>query len=156
MMRFLPYLGFPRRVVVHTDGAIRLERGVSGLAAVVHDGTLTLPASSIHRLLAVWTQQAGRLTCNEAEYAAAFLALERLLPHKPVEILLMSDSQVMVHQMNGIASAISPKLKQAQSRLRTLVVQFEHVTFQHIPREQNRLADALANEAADGKEQSYG
>jgi ribonuclease HI len=148
MMRFLPYMGFPRRVVVHTDGAIRLERGVSGLAAVVHD--------ELGNLRALWAQRVGRLTCNEAEYAAAYLALERLLFHKPVEILLMSDSQVMVHQMTGLASAISPRLKQAQARLRTLVVKFEMVKFQHIPREQNRLADALANEAADGKEQSYG
>jgi ribonuclease HI len=37
-------------------------------------------------------------------------------------------------------------------RLRGLIVQFEKVTFHHIPREKNRLADALANDAADGKE----
>jgi ribonuclease HI len=36
-------------------------------------------------------------------------------------------------------------------RLRGLILYFEKVTFHHIPREQNRLADALANEAADGK-----
>ena len=148
MMRILPIFGFPRRVIVHTDGAIRLDQGASGLAAVVHDES--------GNLRALWAQRAGRLTCNEAEYAAAFLALERLLPHKPDEIVLMSDSQVMVHQMSGLATAQSPKLKQAQARLRTLVVQFNRVTFQHIPREQNRLADALANEAADGKEQTYG
>lgn len=35
-------------------------------------------------------------------------------------------------------------------------MQFERVTFQHIPREENRLADALASEAADGKEVDYG
>ena len=148
MMRFLPYLGFPRRVVVHTDGAIRLDQGISGLAAVVHD--------DLGNLRALWAQRAGRLTCNEAEYAAACLALDHLLLHKPAEIVLMSDSQVMVHQMTGLASAISPRLKQAQARLRALVVQFEVVKFKHIPREHNRLADALANEAADGKEQSYG
>jgi len=148
MMRFLPYVGFPRRVVVHTDGAIRLDQGISGLAAVVHD--------DLGNLRALWALRAGRLTCNEAEYAAAHLALERLLPHKPDEIVLLSDSQVMVHQMIGLASAQSPKLKQSQARLRSLVVQFARVTFKHIPREQNRLADALANEAADGKEQSYG
>lgn len=157
MMRFLPYLAFPRRVMVHTDAAIRLEQGVSGLAAVVH--TDPENTETVRRLLAIWTQRAGRLTCNEAEYAAACLALAHLLPYKPVEILLMSDSQVMVHQMTGVASAISPRLKQAQARLRTLVVQFGCVSFQHIPREQNRLADALANEAADapsGQEQLYG
>lgn len=147
MMRFLPFGGL-RRVTVHTDGAIRPEKGVSGLAAVIHD-----EQGAIRRL---WSRRAGQLTCNEAEYAAANLALEKLLPLQPEEIHIFSDSQVMVHQMNGIASAQSPKLKQAQARLRALVVQFERVTFTHIPREQNRLADALANEAADGKEAVYG
>ncbi len=147
MMHFLPFGGL-RRVTVHTDGAIRPEKGVSGLAAIVHD-----EQGALRRL---WSRRAGQLTCNEAEYAAASLALEKLLPMQPEEIHIFSDSQVMVHQMNGIASAQSPKLKQAQARLRALVVQFERVTFTHIPREQNRLADVLANEAADGKEAIYG
>ena len=147
MMRFLPFGGL-QRVTVHTDGAIRIEIGVSGLAVVVHD------EHGVIRHL--WSRRAGRLTCNEAEYAAANLALEKLLPLKPLEVSIFSDSQVMVHQMNGLASAQSPKLKQAQARLRSLVVQFERVTFTHIPREENRLADALANEAADGKEANYG
>lgn len=147
MMHFLPFGGL-RRVTVHTDGAIRPEKGVSGLAAIVHD-----EQGALRRL---WSRRAGQLTCNEAEYAAANLALEKLLPMQPEEIHIFSDSQVMVHQMNGVASAQSPKLKQAQARLRALVVQFERVTFTHIPREQNRLADALANEAADGKEALYG
>ena len=148
MMRLFSFIGFPSQVIAHTDGAIRQERGASGLAAVAHDER--------GNLRALWTKQVGRLTCNEAEYAAAILALERLLPYKPAEIVLLSDSQVMVHQMTGIATAQSPKLKQKQAALRGLVTQFEQVTFRHIPREQNRLADALANEAADGKEQSCG
>jgi ribonuclease HI len=152
----IPFLnGFPRRVLVHTDGALRLEQGLSGLAAVVHEDLSTGLGFRQGPLRALWARQAGRLTCNEAEYAAACLALEYLLAFKPAEILLLSDSQVLVHQMTGLATAFSPKLKQAQARLRTLVVQFQRVRFQHIPREQNRLADALANEAADGKEQSY-
>jgi ribonuclease HI len=82
------------------------------------------------------------------------MALEyiRALQNPPRELKLYSDSQVMVHQMQGIASAHAPALRQAQMRMRGLVVQFEKVTFHHIPREKNRLADALANDAADGKE----
>lgn len=148
MMRFLSMGSIPQKVVVHTDGAIQPEAGISGLAAVVsaEDG----------QIRAIWSRRAGKLTCNEAEYAAAHLALENLLRRGAREVLVRSDSQVMVHQMSGLASAQSPKLKQAQSRLRALVVQFEQVKFEHIPREQNQVADAVASEALGGKEQNYG
>jgi len=136
----------PQYYIVHTDGAIRLERGVSGLAAIVRDEK--------GRIIHWWSKRDKRLTCNEAEYAAAIMAFEYLhaLRTSPHEVKLFSDSQVMVHQMKGIASAHAPALRQAQIRLRGLIVLFEKVTFHHIPREKNRLADALANDAADGKE----
>lgn len=148
MMRLLPFGRLPRQVLVHTDGAIRPRQGVSGLAAVARDDG--------SQIQAIWACRAWRMTCNEAEYAAAVLALEHLMRTGVSEVAVFSDSQVMVHQMTGIASAQAPALKQAQATLRALVVRFERVTFHHIPREQNRLADALANEAADGKEQYYG
>jgi ribonuclease HI len=136
----------PQSYIVHTDGATRLERGVSGLAAIVRDEK--------GKIIHWWCRRDKRMTCNEAEYAAAIMAFEflRTLHTNPREVKLFSDSQVMVHQMSGLASARAPALRQAQMRLRGLIVQFEKVTFHHIPREKNRLADALANDAADGKE----
>ena len=136
----------PQYYIVHTDGAIRLERGVSGLAAIVRDEK--------GRIIHWWSKREKRMTCNEAEYAAAIMAFEYLhaLRTSPREVKLFSDSQVMVHQMQGIASAHAPALRQAQMRMRGLILQFEKVTFHHILREKNRLADALANDAADGKE----
>ena len=136
----------PQAYIIHTDGAIRLERGVSGLAAIVRDEK--------GRIIHWWSKREKRMTCNEAEYAAAIMAFEflRALRINPREVKIFSDSQVMVHQMKGIASAHAPALREAQMRLRGLILQFERVTFHHIPREENRLADALANDAADGKE----
>lgn len=136
----------PRCIQVFTDGAIRPGQNLSGLAAVVRD--------EHGQIQHWWSRRANGMSCNEAEYAAVVLALESLLPLKPSEVQIFSDSQVVVHQMSGIASARAPALRQAQMRVRMLVARFERVTFHHIPREQNRLADALANEAADGKEQS--
>lgn len=148
MMRWLNLIAPPRLLFVHTDGSIRPEKNISGLAAVVRDETGNIQA--------IWTRRVGRMTCNEAEYAAAILALESLSNFGVEKITLFSDSQVMIHQMNGIASAHAPVLKQSQARLRALVVKFKEIEFRHIPREENRLADALANEAADGKEPRYG
>ena len=136
----------PRLFTIHTDGAIRLDVGVSGLSAIVRDEK--------GQIVHLWSRRDQRMTCNEAEYAAAIMALEKIsaLRIGPKILKIFSDSQVMVHQMSGIATARAPGLRQAQMRLRGLVALFERVTFHHIPREENRLADALANDAADGKE----
>jgi len=136
----------PHFFTIHTDGAIRPAQGVSGLSAVVRDEK--------GRIIHLWSKRDQGMTCNEAEYAAAIMALEKVsvLRMSPNTLKVYSDSQVLVHQMSGKASARAPGLRQAQMRLRGLVARFEEVTFHHIPREQNRLADALANEAADGKE----
>ncbi len=130
-------------VHVFTDGAIRPDAGVSGQAAIVRD-----EGWGIRHW---WSRKAGRMTCNEAEYAAVILALESLRALRPREVHIYSDSQVVVHQMQGLAAARAPALRQAQARARALTVQFERVIFHHIPREHNRLADALANDAVDGR-----
>lgn len=136
----------PRFYIVHTDGAIRLDQGVSGLSAIVRDER--------GQVVRLWGKRDQRMTCNEAEYAAVIMALEKIaaLRISPRALKVYSDSQVLVHQMSGIATARAPGLRQAQMRLRGLITRFESVSFHHIPREENRLADALANEAADGKE----
>ncbi len=135
----------PQRISVFTDGAIRPEVGVSGLAAIVRDEK--------GRILHWFNRRAGSMTCNEAEYAAVAFALEslRALRGSPREVHIFSDSLVVVQQMRGLAAARAPALKQAQLRVRGLVAQFQQVQFHHIPREKNRLADALANETADGE-----
>ena len=143
MLNLFPPLRRLKYVRVYTDGAIRPEKGVSGLAAVVRDES--------GQIRHWWSRRAGRMTCNEAEYAAVILALESLRPMQPQEVHVYSDSQVVVQQMRGLATARAPAMRQAQARLRALIVQFEQVTFHHVPREQNRLADALANEVLDGK-----
>jgi len=131
------------KLFVYVDGAIRPRRGLSGLAAVARD--------SQGRIRYWWSKRAGKMTCNEAEYGAAILALESLLRLQIREVDLYSDSQVMVMQMNGRAMTHASGLKQAQIRVRALLIQFDKVSFHHIPREENRLADALACDTVDGR-----
>ena len=127
---------------VFTDGAIRLGRNASGLAAVVRDENM--------QVCHWWSKRVGRLTCNEAEYEAVIMALENLRAYRPAEIAIYSDSRVVVEQMLGRASVKAATLHQPNLRLRALVNEFGGVHFFYIPREHNRLADALANEAVDG------
>lgn len=130
------------RLQVYTDGAIRPERQLSGLAAVVVDER--------GHIRHWWSCQAGPMTNNEAEYAAVIFALQRLLLIQPLEIVLYSDSRTVVEQMQGRARARSENMRHAYQQARTLAAGFPHISFHHIPRERNRLADALANETADG------
>jgi len=131
-------LFMPKHFNIFTDGAIRPGIGASGLAAVVRDETGAIRFW--------WQQRAGQMTCNEAEYAALILALENLRPHRPAAAAFYSDSRVVVDQMRGLAGAHAPGLRQMLFQARQLAVHIPQVSFHHIPREWNRLADALAND----------
>ena len=132
----------PSRMIVHTDGAIRPSRNLSGLAAIVRS-----PSGEICHW---WSTLAGPMTCNEAEYAAVIFALQKLRLIQTAEIEVYSDSRLVVDQMLGLARAKAPGLQPAYRALKALVVEFNQVRFHHIPREKNRLADALANDTVDG------
>lgn len=133
-----------RRAVFHayTDGAIRPGRGVSGLAAVVRDEQ--------GRIVGWLARRAGGMTCNEAEYEAIILAVEQLAGWQPASVIIFTDSRVVVDQAQGRASARAPGLQERLVRLRAATMALPRVEFRHIPRERNRLADALANDVADG------
>ncbi len=135
-----------RKFRVNTDGAIRPDASASGLAAIVRDEQ--------GKIRYWWQKRAGGMTCNEAEYAAVIFALERMLRiqgrGRTLEVVLYCDSRLVVDQMQGRAAAHAPALRLAQARLKTLASRFRLVSFQHIAREQNRLADALAYEALAG------
>lgn len=133
-----------QRLHIHTDGAIRPDLGVSGLAAIVRD--------DLGNFRFLWSRRAGRLTCNEAEYAAVIMALERLRQMQARRVIIYSDSRILVDQMTGRASVKAATLRSVHARLRSLATDFESITFTYIPRLQNRLADALANDAAEGLE----
>lgn len=127
---------------VYTDGAIRPELGASGLAAVVREEQ--------GRVRYLWSRRIGLLTCNEAEYEAVILGLENLRHIHVRQVLVFSDSRILVDQMTGAASVKAKTLRPVHARLRSMLNYFEVIGFNHIPRLRNRLADALANDAAEG------
>ena len=130
------------RLIIHTDGSIRPKRQIAGMGAIVRN-----PQGKI---LHWWARRGGPMTNNEAEYAAVIFALEQSLPLRPVEIDVYTDSKLIVDQMQGLATARAPGLQKAYTTLRRLIFEFERVSFHHIPRERNRLADAIANDVVDG------
>ena len=131
-----------RKLIVQFDGAIGTTNRASGLGVVMRD--------EAGHILEVRRKRAGPQTCNEAEYAALIWALELLGRNPPAEVHFLSDSEIVVNQMRGFFSVRSPALKHLHRRACAMTRIIPRVTFTHIPREQNCLADALAAEALHG------
>jgi ribonuclease H / adenosylcobalamin/alpha-ribazole phosphatase len=97
----------------------------------------------LHRWLGVTTN-------NEAEYHALIEGLKAVREWNPDRIEVYMDSKLVVEQVNGRwrikAAELQPLHRQASALLR----EFADVSVQHVERERNRGADALANMAIDG------
>ena len=134
--------GNGRRLILYVDGAIRPN--ATGLGVVVRDPTGRVLSWRSKRL-------ARAMTCNQAEYEALILGLEVAQGLNGERIEVRSDSQVVVNQMRGRFSVRKRALKLLHARASAAVAELREVKLVHVPREHNRLADALANEAADGE-----
>jgi ribonuclease HI len=127
---------------IYVDGAIGDGCAGTGAGALIEDGD--------GRILAWANRALGRMTNNEAEYAGLVLGLELAARYHPGEVHVYSDSQVMVNQMTGRFGVRSPALKRWHRQACELARALPRVVYRHIPRERNRLADALAAEALNG------
>lgn len=134
--------GNGRRLLLYVDGAIRPN--ATGLGVVVRERTGQVVAWRSERL-------PRAMTCNQAEYEALILGLEvaRTLRLDCVEV--RSDSQIVVNQMLGRFSVRKQALRRLHAQASAVATALDDVDLVHVPRERNRLADALANEAADGE-----
>jgi ribonuclease HI len=89
----------------------------------------------------------GRATCNEAEYHALIRGLEVASKKGCTEVEARGDSQLIVRQVTGEWQTKEPRLRELRDRVRDVADEFEQFEIQHIPREENREADALVEQA---------
>lgn len=127
--------------VANIDGASRGNPGPASYAVVLRD-----PAGKVVLELA---KNLGRETNNVAEYYALLAALDYAASHDIAALRIRSDSELLVRQMQGRYKVKSPDLKPLHERAAKLARQFEYFVIEHVPREQNRDADGLANVALD-------
>jgi ribonuclease HI len=128
---------------LHCDGASRGNPGPAGAGVVLHDPQGHLQVNRGRYL--------GETTNNVAEYQALLLGLAeaRRLGVKKLQVL--ADSELMVRQLNGRYRVKSPHLIPLWRQALESLQQFDAYTVAHVPREENRLADAAANRAIDQK-----
>ena len=129
-------------VVTRIDGASRGNPGPAAYGVLVE--------TSEGERLATFAKCLGQTTNNFAEYQALLAALEYALQHKHLRVKVFSDSELLVRQMQGAYKVKSRDLKPLYDRAQKIVAQLESFDIQHVPREQNREADQLANQALDG------
>jgi ribonuclease HI/pterin-4a-carbinolamine dehydratase len=91
----------------------------------------------------------GITTNNQAEYTALKVGLEAAKAMGVLEIDVYMDSLLVINQMKGIFKVKNRDLWPIHSAIVELARQFKKVTFTHVPRELNKLADAAVNRALD-------
>ncbi len=91
----------------------------------------------------------GVATNNVAEYTAAIRGLERARDLGATEVLLRSDSRLLIEQLEGRWKVKNPTLQRLHREARSLAAGFERVWFEHVRRERNVEADRLANRGVD-------
>lgn len=127
--------------IAHIDGASRGNPGPAAYAVVVRD-----PSG---QLLLEMAKRLGRETNNVAEYYALLAALDYATSQGINALRIRSDSELLVRQVEGRYKVKSADLKPLYERAVKLVRQLTYFAIEHVPREQNRDADALANVALD-------
>ena len=130
-------------MIVWTDGGARGNPGPAGFGVVV-----TTPAGEVLDQLA---EGIGWATNNVAEYRGTIAGLERALALGVRRVRVRADSLLVVNQQKGLWKVKSPALRALWAKTRELAGRFERVTWEHVPRERNRRADALANQAMDAQ-----
>ena len=92
----------------------------------------------------------GEQTNNFAEYSAVILALQQAQKMGAEAVDMFLDSELVVKQLNREYKVKNSGLAKLFVKVFNLSQRFRKVTFNHVPREMNKLADKLANEAMDG------
>jgi len=128
-------------VIVACDGASRGNPGPAGAGAQITDEDGVVLAEIAEGL--------GEATNNVAEYTAVIRGLERAREIGASDVLLRSDSQLLINQLNGRYRVKTPHLQPLHARVRDLAAGFDSVEYEHVRRELNGEADRLANQGVD-------
>lgn len=125
---------------LYCDGASRGNPGPASIGAVLFDGD-----DVVEELSAA----IGETTNNVAEYRALIAGLERAIELGVDELEIRLDSLLLVRQIEGDYRVKAEGLKPLHARVMGLIGRLGEVRVAHVPREENVIADALANAALD-------
>jgi len=129
------------KIIIYTDGGARGNPGPAAIGIVIGDKK--------------YGEAIGEATNNVAEYRALVFALKKAKSllgvdaAKAADLEVRSDSELMVNQLNGIYKVKEEGLKPLFIEVWNAKQEFRNVSFTHVRREENKIADALVNQALD-------
>lgn len=132
---------FMNKLIIFSDGGARGNPGPAGIGAVLYDGD--------KKVVAKISEYLGETTNNQAEYRALLAALKKARDLGAQDIACYLDSELVVKQLNREYKVKNKDLAPLFLEVYNLSLGFQKISFNHIPREQNSVADGLANEAMD-------
>jgi len=130
--------------ILYSDGASRGNPGRAAIGAAlyrVQDGHLKLEGQV--------SEAIGHATNNVAEYQALIEGLKLAQEHSPDRLTVRADSQLLIRQLEGRYRVKNAALQPLYLEAKRLLSKMPH-RLEHVPREENFVADALANAALDG------
>lgn len=129
-------------VYIHCDGA---SRGNPGKAAI----GICIKGEDRKTVLKKHREFIGETTNNRAEYQAVIMALDLATDFTNKSVFIFSDSELLVKQLNGQYRVKNKYLKKLFLEVKKLGGFYQEVTYTHVRREENKVADELANTALD-------
>jgi ribonuclease HI len=139
--RSTPSTEKPVWINAHCDGGARGNPGPAGYGALIQDDQGTV--------LAELSEFLGMRTNNYAEYSGLLGCLQYALDHRHPRLRVVSDSELMVKQIQGKYKVNSPDLKPLWQEARNRIAKLEAFEISHALRHKNKDADRIANEAMD-------
>lgn len=140
------------KIIIYTDGGSRGNPGEAAIGIVIkNEGGDTIKT---------YGEALGIATNNIAEYTAIVVALQKVKQllgkerTKKTEIEFRMDSELAMKQLNGEYKIENEDLQPLFLKIWNLKFDFGKMSFKHIPREKNKEADKLVNEALDRKKET--
>jgi ribonuclease HI len=139
-----------KHIIIYTDGGSRGNPGKAAIGVVF--------CNEKEEIIKKFGEYLGdNLTNNDAEYQAVIFALKKFKSvfgkelAKVAELEIRSDSELLVNQQNGKYKLENEKIQKFFIEIWNLKIDFASVKFKAIPREKNKEADRLVNEALDAE-----
>ncbi|MHC4757421.1 MAG: phosphoribosylglycinamide formyltransferase [Planctomycetota bacterium] len=127
------------RIIIYTDGGSRGNPGPSAAAFTLND---------VHgKQIMAKAFFLGEQTNNAAEYTAVIKALQHAKKYKSYRVSLFSDSELLVHQINGEYKVKSENIRPLFEQVQEILSEFTSFEIKHLTRDKNKEADKLVNQA---------
>ena len=128
-------------ITAYTDGGARGNPGPAGYGVHILDADENTLAELVGPL--------GHATNNVAEYSGLIAALQWAVDHGHQRVRVRMDSELVIKQMRGEYKVRHATMQELHADAKRLIAKLERVTFEHVRREQNKVADGLSNQAMD-------